>query len=213
MELFQMPFFIYEILICLFLSVFFFRKITWEDRLLPVFLFVLLCVEYACAVRYQEEEDTDFIYNFWFPIEYVFYSIFISNYIVRRQKKMFSRVISGIYIVFTITYYIIIRDVIHFSSLCYLCGFMILLITMLFKFYEILNQEIIHNPLRNEVFWFMMGLLIVNLGGFFRFGAANYIYKNNKELHNALQQLNVYLTEVQYFFFILFFFFRWKKQN
>lgn len=213
MEALNTPFFVYEILLCFLLSIFFFNKVSIEDKAVPFFFFFLLCIEYYCALLNKRGFETDYIYNFWFPIEYCFYSLFIASYITRSGKIKLSRSLVIAYLLFTVVYYSLNNNLRNFSSLCYLCGFIVLLLTMLFKFYEILNQEIIYNPLKNEIFWFMMGLLIVNLGSFFRFGAANYIYKSNKELHSALQVLNVYLTEVQYLFFIIFFFLRWKKQN
>jgi len=189
------------------------QKKRVEDKLLPIFFLFLLCTEYYCAYLSKRGSDTDYIYNFWFPVEYCFYTTFIASYITRKDRRKLSKLLVVMYLFFTIIYYSLSDDLSNFSSLCYLCGFIILLVAMLFKFYEILNQEIIYNPLKNEIFWFIMGLLVVNLGSFFRFGAANYIYKNNKELHSALQTLNVYLTEVQYLFFIIFFFLRWRKKN
>ncbi|HEX5153145.1 MAG TPA: hypothetical protein VFW07_16960 [Parafilimonas sp.] len=117
------------------------------------------------------------------------------------------------YTIFTIIYYVFSQDLYVFSSLAYLMGFVAILIIILFKLYEILNQEIIFNPLKNEIFWFSIGILIVNLGGFFHFGATNYMYNNNKEFHKALQSLNVYLTEFQYLCFCIYFFCKWKYQN
>lgn len=211
--LFKMPLFIYEIAVCFLLSLFLFSKGTLADKMLPVFFLCLFAVEYYCAWLYKKNEGTDHIYNFVFPVEYAFYCFYISCYIKRPNKANTIKGLIIVYIAFTIIYYAVSADLTKFSSLTYLCGFLILLIAILFKLYEILTQEIINNPLKNEMFWFVMGLLIVNLGGFFRFGAASYLYQKNDSVLAALQELNVYLTEVQYLFFIVFFYLRWKKMN
>lgn len=208
-----MPLFIYEIAFCFLISLFLFSKRTLADKMLPMFFFCLLVLECYCAWLYKKNEGTDHIYNFFFPVEYAFYCFYISSYTKRSNKANTIKTLIIVYLTFTIIYYAFFADLSKFSSLTYLCGFLILLIAILFKLYEILTQEIINNPLKNEMFWFVMGLLIVNLGGFFRFGAANYLYQNNDSLHDALQKLNIYLTVVQYLFFIIFFYLRWRKTN
>lgn len=208
-----MPLFIYEISVCLVLSFFFFRKGTLPEKLLPVFLVLLLSVELRCRWLYDRDRSPNLIYNFWFPVEFAYYGLLINSHILsRRTRNNFVKLAFG-YIVFTAILYSFKKDMRIFSSLAYQVGFVVLLLISLYKLYEILNQEIIHNPLKNQVFWFIVGLMLVNLGGFFHFGLISYLNSNNKALSEALQQLNIYLTEVQYLCFILYFFFRWRWQK
>lgn len=210
MNIFIIPFFIYEILLCIIFSVFFIKKGLLRDKALFLFLIFLFIVEYYCALLKKDDLPTNHIYNFWFPIEYFFYSLFIGNYLINKFTKKIAYILSFSNLIFVVIFYSLQSSLKEFSSLAYLTGFTTLLIIMLFKLYEILNQEIIYNPLKNEIFWFIMGLLFVNLGGFFHFGAVNYLNKNNNELHKALQSLNVYLTEFQYLCFTLYFLCKWK---
>ncbi len=213
MSIFALPFFIYEIFICFLLSLFFLKCPGIINKLLPVFLLFLLGVEYYCAWLKKLNLPNNNIYNFWFPVEYFFYGYLIATYITEIKRKRISWILIVVYIVFTIVYYSFKEDMYAFSSLTYLAGSVITLVIILFKLYEILNQEIIFNPLKSEIFWFCTGILIVNLGGFFHFGATNYINANNKPLHKALQSLNIYLTEFQYCCFVIYFFCKWKYQK
>jgi hypothetical protein len=213
MDPFKMPFFMYEILGCFCLSFFFFKKGTLPNKLMIPFFGILFCVEYYCAYLAKRQMPNNHIYNFWFPVEYAFYGFVIEDYITNSSRKKISRILIMLYILLTIVYYSVSQNLRLFSSLIYLFGFVVLLIIMLFKLYEILNQEIINNPIKNEIFWFIMGLLMVNLGGFFHFGAINYLNANNTVIHRALQDLNVYLTMFQYLCFYLYFICKWRTQK
>lgn len=214
MSITAMPFFLYEIFICFLLSLFFIRRNGIINKISPVYFLLLFGVEYYCAWLNKMELANNHIYNFWFPVEYIFYGCIISTYIKDVIQKRFSYTIIVLYASFTILYYSFFKEDIHaFSTLTYLSGFVVLLVIILFKLYEILNQEIIFNPLKSDIFWFITGLLLVNIGGFFHFGATNYMYANNKPLHKALQSLNIYLTMFQYFCFVIYFFCKWKYQK
>lgn len=213
MSLTVTPLFIYEIALCFILSVFFIRYKGVQNRLFPIFLLILLGVEYYCAYLGFLERPTNHIYNFWFPVEFIFYGYFISTHITSRIKALISYSLITTYLVFVIINYSLYENLKVFSSITFLLGCVFLIGIMLFKLYEIVNEEIVNNPFKNEMFWFIIGLLLVNLGGFFHFGAVNYLYLNNKALHSALQQLNVYLSEFQYVCFIIYFYCKWKFQK
>jgi hypothetical protein len=213
MQFFTMPLFIYQILFCLIISLVFIRRKGMINKLFPLFFLVLLGVEYYCAWLYRQDKATNHIYNVWFPVEYIFYSYCIVTYISGREKQKISVALIIAFAVFTVINYLFKKDFYEFASLPYLVGFVAIFVIILFKLYEILNQEIIYNPFKNEIFWFCLGILVVNIFGVFHFGAVNYMYKHNTALYNSLQRLNVYLTEFQYFCFFIYFLCKWKYQK
>lgn len=210
MELADIPLFIYQIALCFGLSLLFLRNAIKNNILLTCFLLMLFIVEFYCAKLSYNGKPTNPIYNFWFPVEFIFYGYFVSYHISHITIKLFSKIALIVYFLFLIFYYSFVADLSVFSSVSFLLGCSILLFTLLFKLYEVINEEIVNNPLKYELFWFIIGLLFVNMGSYFHFGAVNYMYKNNNELHSALQQLNVYLSEFQYVCFIIYFICKWR---
>ncbi len=202
-----------EIFMCFILSLFFRKKgLSVEKYLVPFFL-LLFCVESYCGYLYSKNIDRHIVYNFWFPIEFIFYGIFITAFINSVKTKFFLRIVLFIYFLGIIIYYLFFCNITKFASKPFLLGAVMLILVLLIKLYEILNKEITFNPLKNPIFWFIAGLLLENICSFFFLGAINYLSIKNESLLKALSLMNVIFTDVQYFFFLLYFYCKWKYQK
>jgi hypothetical protein len=74
-----------------------------------------------------------------------------------------------------------------------------------------LKSDAISNPFKNPFFWLIVGLVLVNLIGFFLLSPYNYIVARDKALVKALKALNKVFTNVQYICMLAYFFCLWKK--
>lgn len=207
------PIFIFEIFLCFLLSSIFLKKLELRNLSLFVFLFILFIVEYICAYLAFYDRPTNKVYSYWIPVEFSFYSLFIATFFLSKRNKYIIKISTIVYVTIVAFYYRLIWDGKTLSAPVYLAGCTLLIIVILLKISELLTEEIIQNPIKKEIFWFSIGLLFVSLSGFFHFGTANYLYENNRSLHNALQTLNVYFSIFQYLCFIVYFYCKWKFQK
>jgi hypothetical protein len=202
-----------EIFLCTVLSISYLKKGTIFEKLLFPFFLLLFIIECYCYHLYDNDISRDIIYNLWFPVEFLFYGLFVASFINLPKTKKLGISFILVYLSFVIIYYSISHNISNFSSKSFMTGVVVILFILLSKLYEILNQEIILNPLKNPLFWFIVGLLVVNIGNFFLLGATNYLIIKNKPLLIALGFMDVILTDIQYFSFLLYFYCKWMYQK
>lgn len=205
-----------EIGICLILSIIFFKKGTRSEKCLVPFFISILFVESYC--RYLDIIHAPVtliygIYNAWFPLEFIFFFFFISTFVNSGKKRKFIRYSIIIYLLILLFFYVFILDLKQFATPVFLIGVLFLLSVLFVKIYEIMNDEIMQHPLKNPLFWFITGLLIENIGGFFVMGSVNYLLVQNKSLLSVLGLINILSLCFQYLFFIFYFYCKWRFQK
>lgn len=200
-----------EIFLCLLFSILFYKRGTKAEKCLVPFFACLLCIEMIAYVYVGHVVSIRRLYNFWFPVEFIFYSFFVTSFINSASKR--KGIIWGTCIytgLVAVEYIFFIPDLNQFATTPYLVGTILILPVLLMKLHEILNNEIMDHPLRNPLFWFITALLIVNIGGFFVMGSINYLLVKDKNLFRALSSINTIAACLQYFFFLLYFYCKWK---
>jgi hypothetical protein len=205
------PYFIILIFINLVFSFLLFKKRGGLNKITPLFLLLLFFIEIICYWRNSNGLPTIRIYNLWFPVEFSFYTILIS-YDFRTSKKFFYFVVLA-YIITCSFFYSFAWDINMFFSIGYSLGVIMLLLVSFIKLGLILSSEIVINPFKNPFFWLAIGLILVNVLGFFLFSLYNYLNQTNKQLLEALKTLNVILTNIQYIAMLAYFVFLWKEKN
>lgn len=206
-----MPQYLYFLIACTGCSlVFAYKSKEKLSKISACFFLILFIVEYIC----YRLPVTDGIYNFWYPIEFGFYSFFIYKYISFKNKNslLIFPLVCFIYCYFYIFFHVkLINTFFTFGySIC--CSS--LFIFVIVKVYELLtDDDDLRFPFQIPLFWFLLGV-ILNLTSFLIFGMKNYILAHNFNLYTTtLQYANQIISSLQYICFILYFYCSWKYQN
>ncbi len=203
------PIFLPLIAVCLILSF-----IAPEKRplkiLLPLFFSCLFIVELVCYCLKQSGINNLYVYNMWFPVEYLFYTYWVNTYVNSAGFKKIYIILLPLYAIIVVIIYLVYDNLLKFNSLSFQLGFLLLLPALLFKLYEYINENVIQNPVKVPVFWLITGLLFSYIFSLCQFSIQNYLYNINKELLRALGMVNIILTDVLYLCIIMYFILQWK---
>lgn len=207
----NLPFFIYQIAFLVVCSLLIIKK--GRFNIVIFFFFVsLLIVESVCYFwLINKIRNTNEIYNWWFPFEFIFYGFFLIKGNPKNKHFKLTAILSSLYIAATIVYYIIAQNQRFFSTIIYEAGELYLLFLIALKIKELLKHEFQENPFKNSAVWLVIGLLLSNLGSLLHLSSTNYLELHNIHLLNALRKLNIILTEILYFCVMIYFFIEWKK--
>lgn len=208
----NLPFFIYQIVFLLLCSFLLIRK--GKFYIVTALFFVsLFIVEYTCYRWFSKGINTNVVYNWWFPVEFIFYGFFLIKGDTKSKHFSITTILSLLYLTTAVIYYIAVQSQAIFSTLMYQVGEVYLLFLIGIKIREILKNEFQENPFNNSTVWLIIGLLLSNLGSLLHLSATNYLEVHDINLLNALRKLNTFLTEVLYFCIIIYFFIEWRKQK
>lgn len=205
-----MPQYLYFLLVCTLCSVVFgLKSQTLFSIATAIFFVALFSVEMVC----NKLTITDGIYNFWYPVEFGFYSFFVARYMAYRHRYALL-VLPLLALIFCYTYYLFNwQKVTLFFTFGYSVCVSVLFIFVIIKIYEMLTDENdLRFPFTIPLFWFLLGL-ILDLTSFLLFGMKNYILAHNYNLYVVMQYSNQVLSTLQYLCFILYFYCSWKYQN
>jgi len=202
-----------EIILCGICSIVFYKKGTQAEKTLVPFFILLMGIESYCYYLYLHNISRDTVYNLWFPVEFGFYCFFICSYLENAFRKKQLQIITILYVLLVALYYSTICNLVIFSSKAFIVGVLVLVAVLLNRLYEMLNAAVMEHPLKNPLFWFIFGLLLVNLGSFFILGSTNYLNITNKAFLSAIGYLDILFTDIEYFCFLLYFYCKWKYQK
>ena len=181
--------------------------------LLPIFFAILFLVESICYYLKTIKINNLVIYNLWFPIEFMFYSYWVTAYYDSKGFKRIFHFLIPFYATVVFVIYVFSDSLLKFNSVAFQLGFLLLLPVLLFKLYENVNQSTIENPIKNPIFWLITGLLISYVFSLSEFSIQNYLHSNDKDLLEALKKVNIFLTDVLYITIIVYFILKWKTEK
>ncbi len=208
----NLPFFIYQIALLVIINLFFLKKGGFFI-ISQFFLALLFIVEFICYKKFSSGISTNLIYNWWFPVEFIFYSFFLIKGNIKNKYFNLTLVLSLIYLVFILIYYSFFQNQKLFSSISYQLGEFLLLFLIALQIRNILKKEHLVNPFTNPLVWLIIGLLFSNLGSLMHLSATNYLAVQDINLLNALRKLNIILTIVLYCCITVYFYLEWKNQK
>jgi hypothetical protein len=208
--MFNFPFYLYFLIVCTIGGIFYsIKNHQLHAKSVGVFFLLLLLNESVCA----NISLSDRVYNFWYPIEFGYYSYFITFYLKSKWKIFFLLVIAILFIACYSHNIFHIEKIAIFYTRGYILFCLLLFLLVVFKIYELFSDEddFLH-PFKTPVVWFIFGL-ILNLSSFLLFGMKNFILENNATVYRILFKMNQILTVGQYLFFYGYFFCLWKYRN
>ncbi len=211
-SLMNLPFFIYQIALLVIINLFFVKKGRFF-MISILFFITLFFVEYTCHKKITNGIGTNNIYNWWFPVEFIFYGFFLIKGDSKNKHFKITILLSLIYLPFVLIFYAFFQDQKLFSSITYQVGELYLLFLITLRIKSILKEDYLRNPFRTPVVWLIIGLLFSNLGSLMHLSATNYLAVQDINLLNALRKLNVILTIVLYCCITVYFYFEWKNQK
>ncbi len=206
----NLPFFIYQILIITVISFLFIKKSKFYI-FSTIFFLALFLVEYRCYELFHKDQNTNVIYNWWFPIEFVFYAFFLIQGNYNNRYFKLTMILSLLYLLFVLLYNINIQHLRSFATITYQIGELFLIFLIIIRIKEVLRNEFLENPFKNPIVWLIIGLIFSNLGSLMHLSAANYLESVNNNLLSALRKLNIFLTTFLYCCIIIYFYFEWKR--
>lgn len=159
-------------------------------RIYPFLLLIIVAVEgYFRFIPQKNYHNAD-VYNIQIPLQYLCYLLIL--YFSAREKgfKIFLLASMALVTLFTIITNIYFTPKGYSNVLSYSFCSIIIIIGIVWKFYEMLKNPLEFNFLRNPLFYMLFAFLIFNLGTLPYFSMANWLYSTHG-------YKNVYLVLIQ----------------
>jgi len=145
-------------------------------RLFPLLLFIIVLVEVYQLFFMSKGSVNAWIYNIQIPLQHLLYLIILHQAVEQTSYKRFLLASSVALIVFsTLTNLLIIEDK-HFNLQAYCLGSVLVIIGILMKFYEMLQNPTDFNFLRQPFFYMLFAFLLFNVGTLPYFAMGNWLY-------------------------------------
>lgn len=177
--MFQKYFFICNYLLLIVLGFYNYKKIK-ESIPLKMFL-VFLIYSFFTEVAgmffaYYLKISTAFIYNSWNLVSYLFYTFFFLSKIGNKTKSAFIKGFAAIFIaLFLINGLFFQNYVTHIFSNNIILGKILMIVTIMIYFTELLKSDLILNIKESLFFWISIGVFIYSIGFIPVFVVAEYI--------------------------------------
>jgi hypothetical protein len=181
--------------------------------LIVIFFSILLVVEFICYYFKIRDWNNLFIYNCWFPLEYGVYTAWVGSSLNSASLRKKIILFIETYLAFTIVLYYIHDNMYDFNTLAFQVGMLLILPVLFRKLYEMVNEPVMINPLKNPLFWLISGLLFSYLGSFFQFSLENYLRATDAHLLSAMKIINILLTDLLYLCIIMHFILTWANRK
>ena len=142
-----------------------------------VILFLVLAVEIPLTFfDLGSSEINSPIYNLQIPIIQLLYMLLIGKSFQQVAAFQLLKWAMIIFVFFTTVTVLLYNPVTKFNVLSYSAGTLILVISMLYKFYEMLRSPKNSNFLRDQFFYMLFAYFIFSLGSFPMLAMANWLY-------------------------------------
>lgn len=145
-------------------------------RLFPLLLFIIVLVEVYQLFFMSKGSVNAWIYNIQIPLQHLLYLLILHQAVEQSSYKRFL-VASGVtLIVFSILTNLFIVEDKHFNVQAYCLGSVLVIIGILVKFYEMLQNPTDFNFLRKPFFYMLFAFLLFNVGTLPYFAMGNWLY-------------------------------------
>jgi hypothetical protein len=144
--------------------------------LFPLLLFVVVVVEVQQAFFRKEGSNNSAIYNIQVPLQQLLY-LFILY--LSFESNRYKRAIRGemvAYLVFTLITAAFFTEKDRFNILAYCFGSVLIIVGILAKFYELLQNPGDYKFPRNPFFYMLFAFLLFNLGTLPYFTMSNWLH-------------------------------------
>lgn len=145
-------------------------------RLFPVLLFVIVSVEVYQTFFKPQNQINAWIYNIQIPLQHLLYLIILHQAVEQSSYKRFLLSLAVTLIVFSILTNLLIVEDKHFNVQAYCLGSVLVIIGILIKFYEMLQNPTDFNFLRKPFFYMLFAFLLFNVGTLPYFAMSNWLY-------------------------------------
>jgi len=152
----------------------------------------------------QNFQNNVFYYNVFISIQFVYYLMLIKQniYSLKAKKGLIATVI--FYGTFTIINGLFIQNIYkELGSYNFTLGCFLIVIWMVYFFYELLQSDSIENYLAYPFFWIGLGLFIFYVGSIPYMSVYNYLSVNYKKIFKAYFIIIEFLNYLMYSFFII----------
>ena len=183
-------------------------------RLYPLLLFVVVSLEvYETFFRQDKSESNTWIYNIQIPLQYLIYMtiLYYAFLSITFKRIIIFAALFFIVLCFISEMYLTRKGA--FNSWSYSAGSVIVIIAILVKFYEMLQNSAEFNFTRNPFFYMLFAFLFFNIGTLPFFVMGNWLWfeKRNIELVIILQNVGSVLNYILYSTYTIAFIWMRKK--
>ena len=184
-------------------------------RWFPLLLFVVVSVEvYETFFRSKNNFFNSKIYNIQVPLQYLLYLTILYYATTRVRYKKLIVIGAILYISVTITSEIFLTTPNHFNVISYSVGSLFLIIFILAKLYEMLQNPTGFNFLKDPFFYILFAFLLFNVGSLPFFAMSNWLYyvKGYKNAVMMLSNVTSVLACILYLTYTIAFVWMTKKK-
>jgi hypothetical protein len=145
-------------------------------RLFPLLLFIIVLVEVYQLFYMSKGSINAWIYNIQTPLQHLLYLIILHQAVDQISYKRFLLAAGVTLVVFTVLTNVFIVEDKHFNVQAYCLGSIMVIIGILMKFYEMLQNPTDFNFLRKPFFYMLFAFLLFNVGTLPYFAMGNWLY-------------------------------------
>lgn len=146
-------------------------------RLFPLLLFLIVVVEaYETFFRNKAAISNALLYNIQVPLQYLIYLLIIYHALARPYNKkviLFEMILLAAFTLVTGCFFTPWNQ---FNVLAYCLGSVLLIIGIVIKFYEMLEQPVGFNFLKDPFFYMLFAFLLFNVATVPYFAMINWLY-------------------------------------
>ena len=169
-------------------------------RLFPVLLFVIVSVEVYQTFFMPQDRINAWIYNIQIPLQHLLYMVILYYAFNQYDYKRFM-LISGIaFILFCVVTDILFLEADKFNVNAYCFGSVVIIIGILVKFYEMLQNPSDFNFLKIPFFYMLFAFMLFNVGTLPFFAMSNWLYfvRTNTDILFMMQNVMSVLNYILY---------------
>lgn len=146
-------------------------------RLFPLLLFIIVSVEFCLTFfKHSFSFYNAVIYNVQVPLQHLLYLYILYLALERKRFRKFLLLAAAAFIAITIATSIFITHGNRINSIAYCIGSIAIIVGILMKFYEMLQNPTEFNFLKNPFFYMLFAFLLFNVGTLPYFTMGNWLY-------------------------------------
>lgn len=146
-------------------------------RLFPLLLFIIVSVEISLTFfKEQFVFYNSIIYNVQVPLQHLLYLYILYLALERKMASRFILLSSVVFIVVTVITSLFFTVGNRINTIAYCTGSIFIIIGILMKFHEMLQNPTEFNFLKNPFFYMLFAFLLFNVGTLPYFTMGNWLY-------------------------------------